>query len=317
MRALITGAAGFIGSQLAERVLSDGGSVRGVDRFSTYYDPVLKRANLAGLERTEGFELIEGNLTELDAELLLDGVDTVFHLAGQPGVRASWGDEFGLYMDDNVLATQKLLEAAKGADELGRFVIASSSSIYGDAESFPTSEAQKPAPVSPYGVTKLAAEHLCGLYFKGFGVPTVALRYFTIFGPRQRPDMAFNRFIAAALDATPITVFGDGLQERDFTFVGDAVEATLAAGERGTPGAVYNIAGGNSANVLEVIETIAGLAGREMEVRHEDAVTGDARKTGADTSLAAAELRYAPKVTLAEGLAAQLDAERERRESLS
>ena len=231
--ALVTGAAGFIGSHLSERLLDDGVEVRGVDRFSDYYDVALKRANLALLESRPGFSFTEGDLNELDLAQLLDGVDVVFHLAAQPGVRASWGREFEIYLRDNLLATQRLLEESR-SHELRRFVFASSSSIYGDAEHFPTKETDAPGPVSPYGVTKLAAEHLGRQYFKGFGVPTVALRYFTIFGPRQRPDMAFNRFISAGLDGEPIAVFGDGLQERDFTYVSDAVAATIAAGERGT-----------------------------------------------------------------------------------
>jgi len=304
-RVLITGAAGFIGSHLSERLLDEGTEVRGVDRLSSYYDPALKRANLLSLEGSEGFESVEGDLNELDLAALLEGVDVVFHLAGQPGVRVSWGSEFQIYLDDNVLSTQRLLEAAREAD-LERFVLASSSSVYGDAESFPTSEDAKPAPVSPYGVTKLAAEHLCRLYASNFGVPAVALRYFTIFGPRQRPDMAFQRFLNAALDDEPIQVFGDGLQERDFTYVGDAVAATIAAGERGTPGAVYNIAGGNHATVLDVIETIGRLTGKAPEVSYRDAVAGDARKTGASVDLAGKELGYAPSVSLEQGLERQL-----------
>jgi nucleoside-diphosphate-sugar epimerase len=312
MRALVTGAAGFIGSHLSERLLSDGAEVHGVDRLSDYYDPALKRANLTPLLDHDRFELTEGNVNDLDLAKLLDGADVVYHLAAQPGVRVSWGREFSLYGEDNVLATQRLLEAAKELD-LQRFVIASSSSIYGDAEHFPTSEDEKPAPVSPYGVTKLAAEHLCELYFKGFGVPTVRLRYFTIFGPRQRPDMAFNRFINKALDGSPIEVFGDGGQERDFTYVADAVEATVAAGARGTSGGVYNVAGGNHATVAEVIETLGGLLGSPPAVENLPAVVGDARKTGADTSRAREELGYAPQTSLEEGLSNQLESERERR----
>ena len=309
MRALITGAAGFIGSHLSEALLAEGAAVRGVDRFSNYYDPALKRANLAPLLDVKDFEFAEGSLNELAPDELLSGIDVVFHLAGQPGVRVSWGQEFRLYLDDNVLSTQRLLEAARGAS-LKRFVLASSSSIYGDAERFPTRESDTPAPVSPYGVTKLAAEHLCNLYFRGFGVPTVALRYFTIFGPRQRPDMAFARFIGAGLTGSPIEIFGDGGQQRDFTYVGDAVTATLAAGERGVPGSVYNIAGGNHATVAEVIRTLGRLIGHELAVEHLPAVVGDARKTGADIHRARADLGYAPRTSLVEGLSLQLDAER-------
>jgi UDP-glucuronate 4-epimerase len=312
--ALVTGAAGFIGSHLTERLIDDGVEVRGVDRLWDYYDVELKRANLALLESRSGFTFTEGDLNQLDLGSLLDGVEVVFHLAAQPGVRASWGREFEIYLSDNLLATQRLLEESRH-HELRRFVFASSSSIYGDAEHFPTKETDTPGPVSPYGVTKLAAEHLGRQYFRGFGVPTVALRYFTIFGPRQRPDMAFNRFIRAGLDGEAIEVFGDGLQERDFTYVRDAVEATVAAGDRGAPGAAYNVAGGNAATVAEVIETLGRLLGGELAVDHQPAVIGDARKTGADTSRAREDLGYRPSVPLEEGLRRQLEAERERRAS--
>jgi UDP-glucuronate 4-epimerase len=312
--ALVTGAAGFIASHLTERLLGDGVEVRGVDRFSDYYDVELKRANLALLESHPRFTFAEEDLSKADLGPLLDGVDVVFHLAAQPGVRASWGREFEIYLTDNLLATQRLLEGCRER-ELRRFVFASSSSIYGDAERFPTKEADAPAPVSPYGVTKLAGELLCRQYANGFGVPTVALRYFTIFGPRQRPDMAFNRFIRAGLDGEPIAVFGDGLQERDFTYVGDAVNATIAAGDRGVPGKAYNIAGGNSSTVAGVIEMLGNLLGTELAVNHQAAVIGDARKTGADTSNAREDLGYSPDVSLEEGLRRQLEAERERRQA--
>jgi UDP-glucuronate 4-epimerase len=314
MSVLVTGAAGFIGSHLTERLLGDGVEVRAVDRLSDYYDLELKRANLALLESQKGFTFTEGDLNQTDLDSLLEGVDVVFHLAAQPGVRASWGREFEIYLADNLLATQRLLEASRQRD-LRRFVFASSSSIYGDAEHFPTSESDRPAPVSPYGVTKLAGEHLCRQYFRGFGVPTVALRYFTIFGPRQRPDMAFNRFIRAGLDGEPITVFGDGKQERDFTYVSDAVAATVAAGERGAPGQAYNVAGGNAATVAEVIEILGNLLGGELAVDHQPAVIGDARKTGADTSSAREDLGFSPAVPLEEGLRRQVEVERERRTS--
>ena len=313
-RALITGAAGFIGSHLAERLLADGAAVTAVDRVSDYYDPALKRANLDGLVGSDGFELIEGDLNQLNLVELIDGVDVVYHLAGQPGVRVSWGREFAVYVEDNVMGTQRLLETAREAS-LERFVYASSSSIYGDAEHFPTAESDTPRPVSPYGVTKLAAEHLCALYAKGVGVPTVSVRYFTIFGPRQRPDMAFTRFIEATLEGRPIEVFGDGLQSRDFTYVDDAVTATIAAASDGRVGEAYNVAGGNQATVLEVIEILERLAGNEIAVQHLPAVTGDARKTGADTSKARRDLGYAPATSLEQGLARQLDAQRARRAS--
>jgi UDP-glucuronate 4-epimerase len=312
--ALVTGAAGFIGSHLTERLLDDGVEVRAVDRLSDYYDVGLKRANLGVLDSHPGFTFVEGDLNQLDLGAVLDGVDVIFHLAAQPGVRTSWGREFGVYLDDNVHATQRLLEASRQR-ELRRFVFASSSSIYGDAGRFPTRESDAPAPVSPYGVTKLAGEQLCRLYFKGFGVPTVALRYFTIFGPRQRPDMAFSRFIHAALAGESIEVFGDGLQERDFTYVGDAVEATVAAGERGVPSEVYNVAGGNRATVADAIAMLGRLLGREPTVERRPAVVGDARRTGADTGRAREDLGYRPSTSLEEGLGLQLESQRARRSS--
>jgi UDP-glucuronate 4-epimerase len=309
MTALVTGVAGFIGSHLAERLLDDGVQVRGVDRLSSYYDPSLKRGNLAPLLTREGFEFVEGSLLELDPATMLESVEVVYHLAGQPGVRVSWGRQFDIYVEDNILSTQRLLEAARERS-LQRFVLASSSSIYGDAEHFPTTESELPAPVSPYGVTKLAAEHLGRLYHRGCGVPTVALRYFTIFGPRQRPDMAFSRFIRAGLEGKSIEIFGDGLQERDFTYVDDAVEATIAAGTDGQPGSVYNIAGGNHATVDRVLAILGDLVGEPLAVERLDAVVGDARKTGADISRAREELGYEPRTSLEQGLARQLEAVR-------
>jgi UDP-glucuronate 4-epimerase len=314
MRVLVTGAAGFIGSHLCERLLDDGVSVRGLDRFSDYYDPQIKRQNAGPLTEHPDFELIEGSVTDTDATGLLHGVSVVYHLAGQPGVRVSWGREFEVYVEDNVLATQQLLEAARDAS-LDRFVFASSSSIYGDAEHFPTSEGDTTAPVSPYGVTKLAAEHLCRLYWKAFGVPTVALRYFTIFGPRQRPDMAFTRFIDAALAGDEIEIYGDGLQSRDFTYVDDAVTATIAAASSGRPGAAYNVAGGNRATVREAIEMIERLVEAPVAVRNLAAVTGDARKTGADIEAARRDLGYDPSVSLEDGLRRQVAAQRANRET--
>jgi nucleoside-diphosphate-sugar epimerase len=282
----------------------EGHEVAAVDAFTDYYDPERKRWNFSRLG-DRGVDLVEGDLNRLDLEALLRGVDVVFHLAGQPGVRASWGESFAIYLDENVLATQRLLEACRGAS-IERFVFASSSSIYGDAERFPTAEDDLPAPISPYGVTKLAAEHLCRLYFRAYGLPTVSLRYFTIYGPRQRPDMAFSRFISAALNGDPLVVFGDGGQVRDFTYVADAVDATIAAASKGRPGSVYNIAGGTQTSIREVIEIIRELTGDQLRVENRDPVAGDARRTGADTSSALRDLGYSPSVELREGLSRQV-----------
>jgi UDP-glucuronate 4-epimerase len=309
VRYLVTGAAGFIGSQLAERLVAEGNEVVGIDSMSDYYDPARKARNIAALTASDSFRFLQENINETDLAALFEGVEVVIHLAGQPGVRASWGDDFSIYLEDNIHATQRLLEAAKGAD-LQRFVMASSSSVYGDAEHFPTSEEELPRPVSPYGVTKLAAEHLGRLYWRAFEVPSVALRYFTIFGPRQRPDMAFSRFVDAALEDRSVEIYGDGEQIRDFTYVDDCLSATIAAGSDGRPGAVYNIAGGTQASVLDVLEILGGLVGREVRREHHPAMKGDARRTGADTASARNDLGYAPQVSLEAGIEKQLDAQR-------
>ena len=308
-RVLVTGAAGFIGSHLCDALIARGDDVLGVDSFTEYYSADRKRANLAGIPEGRAFTFTEGDLNDLDLDRLVERVAVVYHLAGQPGVRASWGDEFDIYLAQNVLSTQKLLEAAK-TGSIEKFVLASSSSIYGQAERFPTKESDRPRPVSPYGVTKLAAEHLCHLYHQAFEVPVVMLRYFTIFGPRQRPDMAFTRFIAAALRNEPLTVIGDGLQSRDFTYVADAAAATISAGESGVAGRVYNIAGGTQATVLDVIGMLEQILGRSLEREHLEPVPGDPRKTGADTTAAKEDLGYRPSIELEDGLSRQVAAMR-------
>jgi UDP-glucuronate 4-epimerase len=306
-RAVVTGAAGFIGSHLVERLLAEGVSVLGVDRLSDYYDPAIKAANVDRLSGDPQFTFVEADLGEVATPALLDGVQVVYHLAGQPGVRPSWGRTFEIYGNDNVMATQALLEAAKEVS-LERLVYASSSSVYGNAERFPTVETDRPQPLSPYGVTKLAAEHLCHLYATSYGVPAVSLRYFSVYGPRQRPDMAFHRFIRAAAAGEPLRIFGDGRQTRDFTYVGDIVSATRAAGALGVPGEVYNVAGGSRVTVLEILDILGRALGMPLDVVHEEAARGDARDTSGDTSKAARDLGYAPSVSLEEGLAAQVDA---------
>jgi UDP-glucose 4-epimerase len=309
--ALITGAAGFIGSHLGERLLRQGVPVIGVDRLSDYYDPEIKAQNVRRLREHGGFTFVEADLAEVASPALLDGVSHVYHLAGQPGVRPSWGRSFEIYANDNVMATQAILEAAKEI-ELERFVYASSSSIYGNAERFPTTERDKPQPLSPYGVTKLAAEYLCHLYAKSYGVPACSLRYFSVYGPRQRPDMAFHRFIRSAAAGEPLRIYGDGLQTRDFTYVGDIVSATLAAGDLGSPGEVYNVAGGSRVTVLDVLGMLGRILGAPVDVVHEQAARGDARDTSGDTTKAARELGYVAEVTLEEGLTAQVEAALER-----
>jgi UDP-glucuronate 4-epimerase len=306
MRALITGAAGFVGSTLAGRLLAGGDEVVGVDVFSDYYEPDRKRANLAGLADHAGFTLVDGDLNAVDLRAVLDGVDVVFHQAGQPGVRKSWGRDFDVYVDANVRATQHLLEACVGHATVRRVVYASSSSVYGEAERYPTSEDDVPRPLSPYGVTKLAAEHLCSLYAANLGVPTVSLRYFTVYGPRQRPDMAFHRFVRAALRDEPITVYGTGDQIRDFTFVDDVVEANVLAATRPVPpGEVLNVAGGTSTSVNEVLDELAAVAGHPLRIERHEKALGDVSRTGGATERIRAVLGWAPQVSLADGLRAE------------
>jgi nucleoside-diphosphate-sugar epimerase len=304
MNALVTGVAGFIGSHLAERLLGRGARVRGIDCFTDYYPRPVKEANLLKLRGHPSFVLEERSIQQADLGALLSDVTHVFHLAAQAGVRKSWGRDFEVYTEQNVLATQILLEASVRMP-IERLVYASSSSVYGDDAALPMREDAVPRPVSPYGVTKLAAEHLCHLYFTNYGLPAVALRYFTVYGPRQRPDMGFHRFIRAALGNEAILLYGDGEQTRDFTFVSDAVEATIAAGLGGVPGRVYNVGGGSRVSVNHVIRLIGRITGRPLRIERGDRQKGDMRDTYADTSLARADLGFLPHVSLEQGLEAE------------
>jgi nucleoside-diphosphate-sugar epimerase len=304
MKALVTGAAGFIGSHLAGALLDRGYQVTGLDCFTDYYPRPIKEANLAANAGREGFYFVQSSVQHTDLAALLEDKTHVFHLAAQAGVRKSWGRDFRIYTENNVEATQRLLEACVGRP-LHRFVYASSSSLYGDNVSMPMRETALPQPVSPYGVTKLAAEQLCSLYFVNHQVPTTSVRYFTVYGPRQRPDMAFNKFIKAALTGQPITLYGDGEQTRDFTYVSDAVAATIAAGEKGVPGRAYNVGGGSRVTVNHVLDIIGRLTGKPLDIRREAVQKGDMRDTFADTTLARADLGFAPAVSLEEGLEAE------------
>lgn len=300
---IVTGAAGFIGSHIAETLLKRGEEVIGIDEFNDYYDPFFKNKNVTFLQTYDNFELIEADIQFIDWNSLLKDVDVVYHQAAQAGVRASWGQGFRFYTERNISATQVLLEAAKDAKNLKRLVYASTSSVYGDAETLPTSELICPKPVSPYGITKLAAERLCGLYQKNFGVPFVALRYFTVYGPRQRPDMAFHKFFKAVIDDEAIPVYGDGLQTRDFTFVSDAVAANLAAATvDDAVGEIFNIGGGSRVVLKEVLETMEEIVAKPIKRNHIEKAMGDARHTAADVSKAKKILGYQPQVSLREGL---------------
>lgn len=300
MTVLVTGAAGFVGSTLAELLLDEGHPVLGVDAFTDYYPRQTKERNLSRVRGRAGFRFVEADLSRVAIAPLLSGVDTVFHLAGQPGVRASWGADFGHYVRHNVLVTQRLLEACRDR-HLRKLVYASSSSVYGDAEAYPTAETVRPSPVSPYGVTKLAAEHLCEVYRRSFEVPAVSLRLFTVYGPGQRPDMAFSRLVGAAVRGEPFELFGDGLQTRDFTFVGDVVRAMVDAAASGWCG-VANIGGGARTSMREVLDVVTGLCG-PLDLVHRPTARGDVRDTAADTTVAQAAFGYRARTKLADGLA--------------
>jgi UDP-glucuronate 4-epimerase len=292
MRYLVTGAAGFIGSHLAEALVARGHDVRGIDNFTDYYDPALKEENARGLEIAR--------LDLAEDELDFKGLDGIFHLAGQPGVR-SFGDVFPTYLRRNVLASQRVFEAA--ARDRARVVFASSSSIYGGAERFPTPEGTGPQPLSPYGITKLACEHLAAAYGREFGLDCVVLRYFNAFGPRQRPDMAFTRIVNALASGETFAIFGDGNQSRGWTYVGDIVDATVAAMEGGT--GTYNVGGALEASLNESIALLEQISGRKLGAVREQAVPGDQPRTSADTTRIRSELGWAPTVSLEQGLAAQ------------
>jgi len=304
MKALVTGAAGFIGSTLSERLLRSGADVVGIDCFTDYYPRPLKERNVSALRNARRFRFLESRIQDADLSALLDDRTHVFHLAAQAGVRKSWGRDFNVYTVNNIEATQVLLEACVGK-AIERLVYASSSSVYGDNVSLPMREDALPQPVSPYGVSKLAAEQLCYLYFVNHQVPTVSLRYFTVYGPRQRPDMGFNKFLRATILGQPITLFGDGEQTRDFTFVDDAVAATIAAATRGIVGRVYNIGGGSRVSVNEVLDMVGRVSGRQPIIAVDRAQKGDMRHTYADTGLARADLAFEPTVKLEQGLAAE------------
>jgi nucleoside-diphosphate-sugar epimerase len=304
VKALVTGAAGFIGSHLVQKLLAAGREVVGVDNFLDNYPRSFKDNNLALFAGEKHFTFIAGDLLNLDLKALLRDVEVVFHLAGQPGVRSSWGKEFNRYTENNITATQLLLEAAKEVKP-AKFVYASTSSVYGDTDDLPMREEGGTRPVSPYGATKLAAEHLCHLYCKAFGVPTVALRFFTVYGPRQRPDMFFHIFMRALLRGDEVPLYDDGEQTRDFTYCGDIVDGLLGATAYPGQGEVFNLGGGSQVSLLHAIALAEKVSGRSAKLRRFDRQKGDVRHTAARLDLARGKLGYAPKVGLEEGLAAQ------------
>jgi len=303
-RYLLTGAAGFIGSHLASSLLDQGHDVIGADSFTDYYARGVKEANLRPLGASPRFSFVDADLSSADLAPLVDGVDGVFHLAAQPGVRGSWGNSFAVYVRDNLVATQRLFEATARARV--RIVFASSSSVYGNAEAYPTAEDVRPRPISPYGVTKLSCEHLAGAYTDSLALDVVALRYFTVYGPRQRPDMAFTRLTRAVVRGEEFHVYGTGEQSRDFTYVADAVAATQAAMERAPSGAIYNVGGGAEASLRDVIELCERLTGQPAKIVYAASMPGDVRRTAADTSRIRSELGWGPRTRLEDGIAAQL-----------
>ncbi len=312
-RALVTGAAGFVGSHLCERLLADGYEVIGLDSFSDHYARELKQLNLAELADEPRFELAERDLSSDSIADLFEGVDVAFHLAARPGVRDSWV-EFNDYVAANIVGSRLIFDAAAKANV--RVVYASSSSVYGDAASLPVSEEHPVNPISPYGASKVMTEVLAGAYSSSFGLDAIGMRYFTVYGPRQRPDMGLSRFIEAACSGEEISVYGDGLQRRDMTYVGDVVEATVLAAELGRSGAVYNVASDSPRTLLDILDGLAEALELPVKLAHEEAKPGDVRDTWGDISRAAADLGYQPKVSLQAGLERQVEEAERRRAAL-
>lgn len=311
MRCIVTGAAGFIGSTLSEKLIAQGHEVVGIDCFVPYYPRELKQRNLEALLACTAFQFLEQDICDLFdpsscPDHLLDGAGVVFHQAAQAGVRASWGRDFDIYVHNNILGTQRLLEACKGRHSI-RVVYASSSSVYGETCKFPMEEDDLPAPVSPYGVSKLAAEHLARLYHANYSLHTVSLRYFTVYGPRQRPDMAFHRLIAAVLTGEEFVIFGNGNQTRDFTFIQDIVQANIDAAEKGRPGGVYNLGGGTRISMNEVVKLVESIAGRKANIKYIERHHGDVSHTAASVERAKADLGFHPRVSLEEGLRREVE----------
>ena len=305
-RYLVTGCAGFIGSTLTDALLAEGSEIVGVDAFTDYYDRSAKEAALAPAREHSSFSLIEHDLSGGVPEDALEGIEGIFHLAARPGVRASWGAGFEAYVSDNILASHAVADAA--GDRGIRLVFASSSSIYGDALAYPTPEDTPPSPISPYGVTKLACEHLLNAHARDSGLEHVALRYFTVYGPRQRPDMAFSRLVAALVGGSEFEIYGDGSQSRDFTFVADAAAATIAAMRNGPIGATYNVGGGSESTLRDVVALVEELAGRTLNVCYGERAAGDVKRTLADTSRIRSEIGWEPHTDLRSGLGSQLAA---------
>jgi len=301
MNCLVTGAAGFIGSHLCQRLLKEGFSVTGIDAFIDYYSRWMKDKNILPFKNHSQFQLISDNLNDIDLSSLLTDVDYIFHIAAQAGVRSSWGKDFSVYTENNISATQKLLEAAKDSS-IKKLIYASSSSVYGLCPELPMTESSPLLPYSPYGVTKLAAENLCQLYFKNFCVPTVSLRFFTVYGPGQRPDMAFHKFLKAIEKNKSIPLYGDGKQTRDFTYIDDIVDANVYSLDKGKAGEIYNVGGGNRKEMKTIFPMLEKITGKKVLIQHFDRQRGDVFHTYADINKAKKDLDFSPKIPLEEGL---------------
>lgn len=306
MKALVTGCAGFIGSHLSESLIDSGMEVIGIDCFTEYYDRKLKEGNLSSLLSSKKFTFVEADLMDISLESYLKDVEYIFHQAGQPGVRGSWGKEFNIYVKNNILVTQRILETVKEFN-IKKFIYASSSSVYGNTEVLPVKESHLPKPFSPYGVTKLAAEQLCNLYFENYGVPTVALRYFTVYGPRQRPEMAMSKFIKDILTDSSITIYGDGSQRRDFTYIDDIVKANLLAMESPVEGEVFNVGSSRPIKLIEVIKILEKLVGKKVNKNLMPKQDGDVRETYADIKKIESLYGYNASVDIEKGISNQLD----------
>jgi nucleoside-diphosphate-sugar epimerase len=300
--AVVTGVAGFIGSSLAEKLLKENFKVVGIDCFTDYYSKNIKKKNLTNCLKNEHFTFIQKNILELDLEPIIKNSQCLFHQAAQPGVRASWGSQFDTYVKDNILVTQKILESAKEVKTLEKIVMASSSSVYGNQEGKMIEESTLTKPISPYGATKLAAENLGNLYAENFDLPVISLRYFTVYGPRQRPDMAFSKFIRSNISSKGIEVFGDGNQIRDFTYISDIVEANILSMNSSSKSGIFNIGGGSTHSVNQILEMIKNITGNENIIKFKPKQNGDVFKTESDIEKARKNLNYSPKIDIKKGL---------------
>ena len=304
---VVTGVAGFIGSTLAEKLLEQNHDVLGIDSITDYYSNRIKEKNVEICLQKSNFTFLQQDLSEIDLKEIFENVQYVFHLAGQPGVRKSWGKDFKIYNKNNIIVTQKILESLKDHNTLKKFVLASSSSVYGNQSGILNEEKSLTRPVSPYGVTKLAAENLTNLYYENFKIPTVSLRYFTVYGPKQRPDMAFTKFLYSIINDKKISIYGNGEQTRDFTYVDDIVSATINAATCNPVGKIFNIGGGSVTSITQIIEIMKTLSSKDLKIEFTNEQKGDVKHTNADITKSKKLLDYIPKTDIKTGLQKQFD----------